>query len=141
MAIRHKMTKSSRREAGSSSTRHLAFEARTSMVFGTSTYLPPHHVSCLRSVYIDRHWYVPIRTNGRLGYFDQKTTAAPLAGNTTRARPRPPPAVSGETITVRHIEKTAQPMVDLISSQRVDGSNLRLNLTSRLLRLHGQPYL
>ena len=57
---------------------------------------------------------------------------------TTRTRPRPPPAESGETSKVRHIEHTPHRMVDLISSYGVNGSKPGLHQTSRFLGRHGQ---
>ena len=89
--------------------RHPRFEPRTPRSTGTATCDPT-----LFLVYIDGYWYVYIRTNWRLGYFEKKHSTR--RRETTRARPRPPPAESGERSKVKHVERTPHRMVDLISS-------------------------
>ena len=49
-------------------------------------------------------------------YFDNENENNTPRKETTRARPRPPPAESGKASKVRHDEQTAHRMVDLISS-------------------------
>ena len=55
---------------------HPRFEAWTLRSQGQQSTCYPN----LFTVYIDRDWYVSIRTNRRLSYFDQKTKTAPVAG-------------------------------------------------------------
>ena len=58
-----------------------------------------------------------IRTNTHVRKFDEKTNSDPRR-ETTRARSRSPPAESGETSMVRHVDQTPHRMVDLISRWR-----------------------
>ena len=70
------------------------------------------------NIQIDKHLYVRIDKLDRNSCFDPKTKNENSASlrETTRARPRPPPAEPGEASNVRHDEQTAHRIVDLISS-------------------------
>ena len=53
--------------------------------------LPAIPLYFLHFVYIDRYWYVPVPTNRRLGYFEQKTKTPPVGARRRehgRSRPR-----------------------------------------------------
>ena len=56
----------------------------------------------------------------------------------TRARRRTPPAKSGTTSTLRHVEQTPHRIVDPISRYRVYISKPRLNLIARSLGRQGR---
>ena len=94
---------------------------------------PFPHMTCLRLICIYTYYM-----NTHVGYFGDKNENSTPRRETTRARPRPPPAESGETSMVRHAEQTPHRTVNLISSQGIYGPKPGLSLTSRLLRRHGQ---
>ena len=82
--------------------RHPRFEPRTTWPqIQRSTCYPT-----LFLVYIARDWYVSIRTNRGSGYFGKRNENSTRRRETTRAWLRPPPAESGETSKVRHVEQT-----------------------------------
>ena len=64
---------------------------------------------------IGMHLYVRIDNWERNSYFD-KNEKSTRRRETTRVRPRPPPAESGDASKVRHEEQTSHRMMDLISS-------------------------
>ena len=96
--------------------------------------LPAIPLYFLHFVYIDRYWYVPVPTNRRLGYFEQKTKTPPV-GARRREHGRSRPRQSRER---RATWGTSSNIMGLISSYGVYGSKPALNLTSWLLRRHGQ---
>ena len=68
--------------------RHPIFEPLTFRLHGQR----PTCYPSMFVVYIDRDWYLPIRTNRRLDNLTKKTkTDTTRCRETTRARPRPPP--------------------------------------------------
>ena len=100
----------------------------------TATYLLPHSITCIRRPTLVCYLYVRIDAWDIVIINEHSTRRR----ETTRARPRSPSAESGEMSKVRHVEETPHRMVDLNSSEGVYGSKPGLNLTSRLLRRHGQ---
>ena len=80
-----------------------------------SEYQQPTRYPTMFLVYIDRDWYQGIRTKRRLIKNEVKTKTGPAYWETTLARPRPPPAESGETSKVRLVEETPNRMLDPIS--------------------------
>ena len=68
-------------------------------------------------------------------FYKNSENSAPHRG-TARARPRSPPAKSGEASKVRHNEEAARREVDAMASKLENGSNPGLSNTSGVLRPH-----
>ena len=64
----------------------------------------------------DRYWYVPIRTNRRLGYFDQKTKTAAVTGRRREHDLGRSLQSRERREKMRDVEQTPRRMVALISS-------------------------
>ena len=91
--------------------RHPTFEPLTLRYHGQRpTCYPTMILIC-----IHRDWYLPTSTNGRFDICRKNVNRTRCRG-TTRARPRPPPAESGVTSKVRHVEQTPHRMVGFVSS-------------------------
>ena len=68
-----------------------------------------------------KYLYVRKGTYDWNNYFVKRNEKSTPGRETTRARPRPPLAESGEASKVRHDEQTAHSEVDLIESKFVYG--------------------
>ena len=90
--------------------RHPSFEPLTLRFHG-------QRPTCYRTtsmffLYIDRDWYVSVRTNRRLDILTKKRKQNPLPGDDASTAGR----IVRDEHKVRHIEQTPHQMVDLISS-------------------------